>query len=113
MTLSRRQTLTLGLAALTLPALGGMALADGHGHAHMVEIKGHKFTPASLTIKAGETVKFVNADRAPHTATADDESFDTGRLGKNDAGEITFATAGTFDYYCAVHPSMRATIIVE
>ena len=97
--------------ATTAPLLPTLASAGGHAD-HVVEIKGHKFTPNSLTIKAGETVEFINRDGAPHTATADDGSFDTGRLSRDEHGEHKFETAGTFTYFCAVHPSMKGEIIV-
>jgi plastocyanin len=105
---SRRQfTAILGLGA-TLPLIAGPARAADHS----VSIKSMKFSPAELTIAVGDTVTFTNEDGAPHTASANDGSFETGRLSKGASASVTFAAAGTFDYFCNVHKSMKAVIIV-
>jgi plastocyanin len=56
----------------------------------------------------------VNNDaNLSHTATSDDEVFDSGNLSEGDEFSFTFDEAGTFPYFCQVHPTMRGTIIVE
>jgi plastocyanin len=56
----------------------------------------------------------VNADaNVPHTATSDDEVFDSGTLNEGDEFSFTFDEAGTFSYFCQVHPTMQGTIVVE
>lgn len=84
-----------------------------------VEIVGFAFAPAELTISAGSEVTITNLDAFSHTATAgtDDEPmpavFDSGRLPQDDSFSFAFADAGTYVYYCAVHPAMEASITVE
>lgn len=112
MKLSRRKTLGLALGLAAAPLATTIAKAAGHGGLHQVTIARHKFTEANLEISVGESVEFTNEDGAPHTATADDGSFDTGRLGKGDSATIVFETAGTFEYFCKFHPGMRGTITV-
>lgn len=80
---------------------------------HVVTIKGFAFEPANLTIAAGDSVTFINEDNAPHTATANNGAFDTGRLGNGGQSKLTFTSAGAFDYFCAVHPNMTASIVVQ
>lgn len=80
---------------------------------HTVNISGFAFAPANIAISAGDTVTFVNLDSAPHTATATDGSFDTGRLGKGDTAMITFATSGTVAFLCEFHPAMRGQVTVR
>lgn len=80
--------------------------------AHSETISGFAFHPGSITVTAGETISWTNEDSAPHTATADDGSFDTGQLAKGASGSHTFTTAGTFPYHCAIHPSMQGTVTV-
>ena len=94
---------TLALAA-TLFAFPALAAS------HTVEIKGMKFSPATLSVAAGDTITFVNEDGAPHTATAKDGSFDTGRLNKGDSATVTIGAAGSFDYVCQVHASMKGNV---
>ena len=78
---------------------------------HKVTIKGFKFSAATLTVTVGDTVTFTNADGAPHTATAKDKSFDTKTLKPGASKTITINKAGTFAYFCRIHPSMKAKIV--
>jgi plastocyanin len=78
-----------------------------------VRIVDFAFSPASVTASVGDTITWTNADAAPHTATADDGSFDTGTLDRGASGSHTFTAAGTFAYVCAIHPSMRGTVTVS
>lgn len=79
-----------------------------------VEIADLAFTPDELTVPAGSEVTWVNLDPAlPHTATSDDEVFDSGNLTEGGEFSHTFDEAGTFTYFCQVHPTMRGTIVVE
>ncbi|HHY49528.1 MAG TPA: cupredoxin family copper-binding protein [Alphaproteobacteria bacterium] len=80
---------------------------------HAVSIKGFKFVPAEITVAAGDTITFTNEDSAPHTATASDGSFDTGRLNKGESGRVTINSAGTFDYICEFHPMMKGKVLAQ
>jgi plastocyanin len=110
---NRRQFLKLsllGVAAATLAA----KTADAGGHkTHVVEIKGHKFSPATLEMQSGDSVKFINLDSAPHTATADNGAFDTGMLKKGDEATLKITKAGNHSYFCAVHPSMKGKVVAS
>jgi len=91
----------------------GAATMEGDSSSTLViDIANFTFSPNDLEIKVGTTVTWTNLDDAPHTATADDQSFDSGSLGKNESFSYTFNEAGTFTYYCAFHPSMTAAITV-
>ena len=111
--LTRRSILRLAATAVAVPVAATFARADGHATTHQVVIKGFAFEPANLTINAGDSVEFINEDGAPHTATADNGSFDTGNLGRGQKATLTFSTAGTYSYFCAVHPSMKGSITVS
>jgi len=76
-----------------------------------VTIRNFAFEPSVVTVSAGDTLVFVNKDSAPHTATAD--GFDTGRLNTGASASVTIASAGTYEYICAIHPTMKGTVIVE
>ncbi len=76
------------------------------------------FSPATLTIKAGTTVTWKNTTSAAHTVTSDDgKTFDSGTsnpiAAQGGTFSFTFTKAGTFAYHCAIHPFMKATIIVQ
>lgn len=108
--ITRRMALRLAVTAAAVPLAAKMAVADGHSTTHTVTIQNFAFEPASLDVKAGDTVMFMNEDGAPHTATADNGGFDTGRLNKGESGSFQFASAGTFTYFCAFHPNMKGSI---
>jgi len=86
--------------------------ASGRGD---VRIADFRFEPTTLNVTPGTVVKWTNEDSAPHTATRRDGngSFDTGRLNEGESSEITFDTAGTFEYICEFNPSMEGWITVQ
>lgn len=97
-------------------AIAGVLLASATGAnaaGDLVTIRGFAYDPAILTVKVGDSVTFVNEDSAPHTATATNGAFDTGNLRRNDQSTLTFTSPGVFDYFCVIHPNMRAQIVVE
>ncbi len=77
---------------------------------HRVTIEGMAFSPKTVSVARGDTVVFVNASSAPHTATAADGSFDTGRIDAGDAVRITVPASESIDFVCVYHPSMRGRI---
>jgi len=80
-----------------------------------VSIEAFRFVPEELTIAAGTTVTWVNTDDVPHTATSSSKpsAFDSKTLDTDDKYSFQFKTAGTYEYYCKVHPHMTAKIIVK
>lgn len=80
---------------------------------HVIDISNFSFSMDTLEIHKGDTVTFINHDSAEHSATADDNSFDTGLLAKDESKTITFDQAGEISYHCSVHPGMQAKIDVK
>lgn len=77
-----------------------------------VEIVEFTYGPDPVTVQAGGKVIWLNQDTAPHTATADDGSFDTGVLERGKLKAETFKQAGTYTYFCEIHPTMHGTVEV-
>jgi plastocyanin len=77
-----------------------------------VHIRDFTFSPATLTVAPGTTVRFVNEDSEAHTVTAVDRSFDSGGLDTGDSWSYRFASPGKFAYFCALHPYMRGAVTV-
>jgi plastocyanin len=103
--------------ALTLAACGGdsdetTASGGGGASAAAVEIVEFAYDPDPIEVEVGAEVTWTNEDTAPHTATADDGSFDTGTLDKGKPGSVSFEEAGTFPYFCEIHPTMHGTVEV-
>ena len=91
---------------LLLPAAANAADAA-------VKIDNFTFGPQRLVVKAGTTVTWENVDDIPHTVVATDRSFRSKALDTNDKFSFTFTTPGTFEYFCSLHPHMKASIVVE
>jgi plastocyanin len=77
-----------------------------------VNIYNHAFDPAQLNVASGTTVRFVNKDTEPHTATADNDLFDTGELEPGGSFKVYFEGSGTVTYHCELHPDMKGVIVV-
>ncbi|MCB1555511.1 MAG: hypothetical protein KDJ14_17065 [Xanthomonadales bacterium] len=91
--------------------------ASAHAVTHEVTLSGFSFTPSSLTIQVGDTVRWRNQGGF-HDVVADDTSFSSGAATSAPfTFEVTFNTPGTFGYHCSIHGSpgagMAGTIIVE
>ena len=78
-----------------------------------VTVRDFDFAPSSVTVDVGDTVTWTNEGPTPHTATADDGSFDTGVFEAGGSRSHTFDQAGTFQYFCQPHPQMRGTVTVR
>lgn len=77
-----------------------------------VQIVEFTYEPDPVVVQAGGKVIWQNEDTAPHTATADDGSFDTGTIEQGKIGSAAFKEAGTFTYFCEIHPTMHGTVEV-
>ena len=80
---------------------------------HTVVMEAVAFQPATLTVSAGDTIQWVNKDAFPHTATADDKSFDSGEIAAGKSWKLVAKKKGTFAYICAYHPTMKGTLVVR
>ncbi|MCZ7393473.1 MAG: cytochrome P460 family protein [Candidatus Methanoperedens sp.] len=72
------------------------------------------FSPATLQVKTGTTIRWTNYDVIAHSVVANDQSFVSAVLNPGDSFNLTFSKAGTFEYVCGVHPQlMKAQIEVK
>jgi len=78
-----------------------------------VIIDNFTFGPQELTVAVGTTVKWVNHDDIPHNVVNKDKLFRSKALDTDDSYSFTFASAGTYDYFCGLHPHMQGKIIVK
>jgi len=77
-----------------------------------VTIDGASFSPADLTVRAGDTIVWLNKDVLAHTATAKGGAFDSKVIQPGDSWRLVAKTAGTFPYSCSFHP-MNGTLTVQ
>jgi glucose/arabinose dehydrogenase/plastocyanin len=78
-----------------------------------VNISNSTFSPGVITIKKGDTVTWKNNESLIHRIVADDGSFDLGDMANGATVKRTFDTAGSFTYYCSLHPDMTGTVVVQ
>ena len=78
-----------------------------------IDIKEFMFAPKDLTVALGTKVTWVNDDQIPHTVAETHKRFRSGALDTHDSFSYAFKTAGTYEYFCALHPQMVGKIIVN
>lgn len=100
-------------AAGTVPFMASRSAAQGTPKTHTVRIARFVFAPRRLNVSAGDTIRWINRDIVPHTATADDESWDTGEMKPGQTGEIRVRADMTLTYFCRFHPAMKASLRIN
>ena len=103
----RRGAVAVGAAALLM---GAHALAVTPT---TIGIKEFKYAPSMLTVPVGTTVTWVNRDEEPHTVTSATGAFSSAGLVNDDTFVQTFTKPGTYQYFCAIHPYMKGTLVVK
>jgi plastocyanin len=78
-----------------------------------VKIDNFSFGPATLTVTTGTTVTWINHDDIPHTVVSTDSVFKSKVLDTDEKFSYTFAKAGTYSYFCSIHPKMTGTVVVQ
>jgi plastocyanin len=96
-----------------LGLLAGAAVMAAPARDAAAKIENFAFVPQRLTVKAGTTVTWTNADDIPHLVASTTKAFKSKVLDTNDKLSFTFTTAGTYEYFCALHPHMTGTVVVE
>jgi plastocyanin len=114
---------TSALVAMLLFSVGSITRAKGarqsgeqaqqQANETKVTIDNFSFTPQEITVPPGTTVTWVNQDDVPHTVVSTDNKFKSKALDTDDKFSFTFKDAGTYEYYCSVHPKMTAKVIVK
>jgi amicyanin len=105
---------TLALGAITGLVAAFIAVAPPARAADVeVKIDNFTFNPQQVTVKAGDTVTWVNHDDIPHTVTSKTMVLRSKAMDTDDKFSFTFAKPGSYPYFCSLHPHMTGTIVVE
>jgi len=109
--MDRKRTLATG----AIIGLVAVAIATCATQAADVEVKIDNFTfsPQQITVKAGDTVIWVNHDDIPHTVTSKTSVFRSKAMDTDDKFAFTFTSQGTYAYFCSLHPHMTGSVVVE
>jgi plastocyanin len=104
----------LGVLALAAPV---SAAPDHGGHstapAATVDIGYSAYSPADVVVVAGERIRFANNSARAHTVTADDDSFDSGRISSGELFDLDAMTPGSFPFHCSLHPHITGSVDVR
>ncbi|WP_443749830.1 cupredoxin domain-containing protein [Asticcacaulis solisilvae] len=102
---------SLMFAAALAVAASPVAAAPA-AHTVNVDIKNFMFMPMTVTIAEGDTVTWTNRDQIPHTVAEKNKLFRSAALDTGDTYSHVFDKAGTYDYFCTLHPQMFAHVVV-
>jgi plastocyanin len=107
--------LVLGMGALGACNKSSAASEQERVSATEVKIDNFSFGPAALTVPVGATVTWTNRDDIPHTvvSTDDPKTFKSKVLDTDEKFSFTFSKAGTYPYFCSIHPKMTGEVIVQ
>ncbi|MDR5759471.1 cupredoxin family copper-binding protein [Caballeronia sp. LZ035] len=94
------------LSALAIPV-------DAVARTYVVVIEQMRFEPGVLTVERGDRIQFVNKDLFPHTATADKKTFDSHAIAPGASWSLVVRHADRYTYFCTLHPTMHAILIVQ
>jgi plastocyanin len=98
-------------ATIVAAGCGGTSTSAPVATTKVSMVKSYRFDPATIRIKAGDTVTWTNNDNFTHTVRVDGEPDH--KVGRGDSVSITFDTAGTYHYECTLHShDMHGTVIV-
>ena len=78
-----------------------------------VNIDNFVFGPQTLTVRVGATVTWTNKDDIPHTTVSTDGVFKSKVMDTEDKFSYKFDKAGTYSYYCTIHPKMTGKVVVQ
>ena len=78
-----------------------------------VKVDNFSFGPGTLTVPVGTTVTWTNRDDIPHTVVSTDKVFKSKVLDTDEKFSFTFAKAGTYPYFCSIHPKMTGSVVVQ
>ncbi len=113
----KTRTLLLGIAILSAVlgvTINPLTFADDKLASEVaIKIDNFSFSPATITVPVGTTVRWTNRDDIPHTIVADDKTFKSKPLDTDEQFTYTFTKAGTYNYFCGLHPKMTARIVVQ
>jgi plastocyanin len=107
--------LSVALGIATLAAGTGYFAANAQQKPETMEVKidNFSFGPGTLTVPVGTTVTWTNRDDIPHTVVSTDMVFKSKVLDTDEKFSFTFSKAGTFPYFCSIHPKMTGKVVVQ
>jgi plastocyanin len=105
--------MVLGMGTMAMGQRNSLAGAQQKTETMEVKIDNFSFGPGTLTVPVGTTVTWTNRDDIPHTVVSTEGVFKSKVLDTDEKFAYTFSKAGTFPYFCSIHPKMTGKVIVQ
>ncbi len=105
--------LVLGMGTIAVGQRNFLAGAQQKAETTEVKIDNFSFGPATLTVAVGTSVTWTNRDDIPHTVVSTDGAFKSKVLDTDEKFSFTFSKAGTYPYFCSIHPKMTGKVIAQ
>jgi plastocyanin len=105
--------LVLGMGTIAVGQRNFLAGAQQKTETTEVKIDNFSFGPGTLTVPVGTTVTWTNRDDIPHTVVSTEGAFKSKVLDTDEKFSFTFSKAGTYPYFCSIHPKMTGKVIVQ
>jgi plastocyanin len=105
--------LVLGMGTIAVGQRNFLAGAQQKAETTEVKIDNFSFGPATLTAAVGTSVTWTNRDDIPHTVVSTDGAFKSKVLDTDEKFSYAFGKAGTYPYFCSIHPKMTGKVIVQ
>jgi plastocyanin len=116
----RKTVWILGLLSTAMVAVLLLSAASSYSSAKIpqpataeVKVDNFSFGPATLSVAVGTTVTWTNRDDIPHTIVSTEKVFKSKVLDTDEKFSFTFAKAGTYPYFCSIHPKMTGSVVVQ
>src|SRR5580704_2949691 len=105
--------LVLGMGVFGTGRKGSITSAQEKMSTMEVKIDNFSFGPADVTVPVGTTVTWTNRDDIPHTVVSTDKVFKSKVLDTDEKFSFTFSKAGSYPYFCSLHPKMTGKVVVQ
>jgi plastocyanin len=106
-------TLVITIGAMGTRHQNSIVNAQQKSDTTEVKIDNFSFGPGTLTVPVGTTVTWTNRDDIPHTAVSTEGAFKSKVMDTDEKFSYTFTKAGTFPYFCSIHPKMTGKVVVQ
>ncbi len=113
-------SLSIATVAILIAMAAGRSMTFGSATAQQtasaetaVKIDNFSFSPNTVTVPVGSTVRWTNHDDVPHNVVNDDKSIKSKTLDTDENFSYTFTKPGTYSYFCSIHPRMTGKIVVQ
>jgi plastocyanin len=102
-----------GFSTIVTPGKPNQAEAEAEPRTAEVKIDNFSFGPQIVSVSPGTKVTWKNRDDIPHTVVSTEQVFKSKVLDTDETFSFTFEKAGTYPYFCSVHPKMTGQVIVK